>query len=191
MRLICRLAVACSCLPWAAWAAGDDPPRRCEVVTPRDDGIIATGINGRGDVIGFEWLEDPKTPGVIGQEPFFYRGGKLTRIPLLPTYTATFPAAVSDDGLVVGRAGKPATGGRRIRMQNQAFVWTEAEGIRPLPTLPDDWASFATGVSRDGNRISGLSVGDDRMTPCVWERVIEGGRLAWKPDFLVQTEPRW
>lgn len=190
MRPISRLVVACACLIPAARARAADPPRRYEVVTPRRDGIVATGINARGDVIGFEWLEDPKAPGVVGQEPFLFRAGKLTRLPLLPTYTATFPAAVSDAGLVVGRAGKPATGGQRIRMQNQAFTWTEADGIRPLPTLPDDWASFATGISRDGNWISGLSVGDNRMTPCVWERINEEGRLAWKPDFLVQVDPR-
>ena len=188
MRPICWLVVAC--LVPAGGARGDEPPPRCEVLTPRQDGIVAVGINARGDVLGLEWREDPKLPGVIGQEPFLARGGEMTRIPLLPTYTATFPTAVSDDGLVVGRCGKPGMQGRRVRMSNQAFTWTAADGIKPLASLPDDWASFAGGVSRDGNWIAGLSVGDDRMSPCVWERVIEDGRPTWRIAFLPQADRR-
>lgn len=154
--------------------AQDQPPtRKFQVVTPKDDGIIATDINERGDVIGFEWVEEKELPGVLSQVPFFAREGKgeaMTTIPLLPTYTATFPAAVSDTGVVVGRAGKPSPNGVRVPMRFQAFVWDEAEGIRGLGVLPDDWASDAGGVSRDGTRISGYSVGDNRRRACVWDR---------------------
>src|SRR4051812_44572866 len=96
----------------AAAAAPPDPvPARLEVVSPMPLGVIATGINGGGDVVGFEWVEDPKTPGVVEQKPFFARGKEVTYLPLLKGYTATFPAAVSDGGLVAGRAGKPAAPG--------------------------------------------------------------------------------
>lgn len=165
--LLCRLV---ACLIPAAAPADGPAPRRLVVVTPKDDAIVAAGINARGDVAGAEWKESTELPGVIGQEPFLARGKRQVFLPLLPTYTSTMPAAVSDDGMVVGRASKPSSPRFRVPLQNQAFTWTEADGIRGLGTLPDDHASFATGVSRDGSRIAGVSIGQDRLRPCVWER---------------------
>src|SRR5262249_13076488 len=43
-----------------------------------------------------------------------------------------------------------------------------------------DSASFASGISRDGRRISGYSVGDDRIRACVWDRDGAG----WKGTAL-------
>ncbi len=185
MRSVARswLVVACSI---ASLGFADESARRFEVVSPKDDGIIATGINSRGDVIGFEWREDPKLPGVINQDPFVARGKQQTFLPLLPTYTSTFPAAISDNGVVVGRSSKPSSVGGRVPFQNQGFVWTEADGIRGLGTLPIDSASFATGVSRDGTRIGGLSVGNNRMTLCVWDRTSGDPRPTYKATPLPQ-----
>jgi uncharacterized membrane protein len=120
---------------------------------------------------------------VLAQVPFFARGKEMTYLPTLKGYTATFPAAVSDDGLVVGRAGKPAPPGQRVPLRNQAFVWDAAGGIRGLGALEGDWASFACGVSRDGKVVSGYSVGDNRSRPCVWERTGDG----WKGAALPHT----
>ncbi len=157
-------------LGWASFARADEPPVKYPLVTPKADGIIATGINGQGDVIGFEWVEEKERPGVVDQKPFLARGKAITYLPLLKGYTATFPAAISDNGLVVGRAGKPAPPGVRIPLRNQAFVWDAKDGIRGLGVLKDDWASCADGISRDGRRISGYSVGDNRIRACVWDR---------------------
>jgi len=144
----------------------EDHPR-LHVVTPKDQGIIATGINDRGDVIGFEWIEE--RPGILKQEPFLARGPKMVYLPLLPGYTSAFPEGVSDLGVVVGRVSKPAPFNVPVQMRNQGFVWDEANGMRGLGVLPDDVSSFACGISRDGSRISGFSVGKDRVRPCLWE----------------------
>ncbi len=106
----------------------------------------------------------------------------MTYLPTLAGYTAIFPAALSDTGLVVGRASKPAPVGVRIRLRNQAFVWDAETGMHGLGTLPDDWASFASGVTREGRRISGFSVGDNRVRACVWDRDGQG----WKVTALPQ-----
>jgi uncharacterized membrane protein len=158
----------------AASAGADEPARKYEVVSPKDDGIIATGINRRGEVIGFEWVEEKETPGVISQMPFLAKGKSMTRVPLLAGYTATFPAGLSDDGLVVGRVSKAAAPGVRVHLRNQAFLWDARNGIRGLGALKDDAASFASGVSSDGRLISGFSVGPDRVRACVWQRDGEG-----------------
>jgi uncharacterized membrane protein len=151
-------------------AGADEPAKKYQVISPKDDGIIATGINGRGEIVGFEWIEEKARPGLVSQVPFYARGKDITYLPLLQGYTATFPAAVSDDGIVVGRASKPTPREVRIPLRNQAFIWDARGGMRGLGVAEGDWASFASGISRDGRRISGFSVGDNRVRACVWDR---------------------
>lgn len=157
-----------------------EPGKAFQVVATKDDGIIATGINAHGEIVGFEWLEEKERPGVLYQAPFFAKGKQFTYLPLLEGYTATFPAAVSDDGLVVGRASKPAPPQVRVPLRNQAFAWDARSGIRGLGTLEDDSASFACDVSSDGRRISGFSVGENRVRACIWDREGDG----WKVSAL-------
>jgi uncharacterized membrane protein len=166
-----------------ASAGAVEPPKKYQVMTPRDEGIIATGINERGEVVGFEWVEDPKHPGVVEQVPCYIKGKEIAHLPLLPGYTATFPAAVSDDGLVVGTASKPISRERAVPMSQQAFLWDARGGIRGLGVAEGDATSFASGISRDGRRISGYSLGRDRIRPCVWDRVGD----AWKATVLPHT----
>ena len=160
--------------------AADEPARKYQVVSPKDDGIIGMAINGRGDIVGFEWVDDKKAAGVINQDPFFAVGKRLVWLPRLEGFTATFPTGISDNGLVVGRVSKPFRADLRIRLQNQAFVWDEKTGIHGLGVLADDLSSFASAVTRDGRRISGFSVGENRVRPCVWDR--DG--IAWKISAL-------
>lgn len=167
---------------WMLLAAiAADAPARYEIVAPKGDGVIATGINGRGDLIGFEMVEEVEHPGVLAQSPFYAEGGKRkVALPVLKGYTATFPAGISDGGLVVGRSSKPFIPGRRVHLLNQAFVWDEAGGMRGLGAPEGDWSSFATGVARDGARIAGFAVGEDRVRACVWDRDGDG----WKATVL-------
>lgn len=158
--------------------------KKYQVVTPKDDRINAVDVNARGDVLGSEWVEDSKNPDMIVEVPFLARGKAMTTIPLLKGYTATFPAAVSEGGVVVGRASKPGSLTKRVLFRNQAFIWDEKAGIRGLGALKGDVASIACGISRDGAAISGYSVGDNRMRVCVWERVGE----SWTAVALPQTD---
>ncbi len=172
MRYVWLLAIAVINL--AVNTLADEPNPRFLIVTPKDDGIIATDINERGEVIGFEWVEEEAQPGVLSQKPFFARGKAMTYLPTLAGYTATFPSALSDDGLVVGRAGKPAPPNVHVPLRNQAFVWDAKAGIRGLGALEEDNASFACGITRDGRRISGYSIGENRVRACYWEREGDG-----------------
>jgi hypothetical protein len=163
-------------------AKGDGPPKKYQVVSPRDDGIIGVAINGKGDVVGFHWVENKRFGGVIDQAAFFARGKEITYLPNLPGYTAIFPSAVSDDGLVVGRVGKAPPAGRIIPLRNQAFVWDREHGMRGLGVYQGDMSSVATDITHDGRRISGISVGDNHIRACVWDRSGEG----WKITPLLQ-----
>lgn len=178
MRCLLLLALAGGL---TANVLADEPAGDLTIVTPRNDGILAADINGRGELIGFQWVEEADQPGVISQKPFFARGEEITYLPLLGGYTATLPAALSDDGLVVGRSSKPMRAGRRVPLQSQAFVWDAKSGIRGLGVLEGDYASFACGISRDGRRISGCSIGDNRIRACLWERDGDGWKATAMP----------
>ncbi len=65
--------------------------KKYQVVTPKDEGIVATGINNGGAIVGFEWIERKDQPGVIEQVPFYAQGKAMAYLPLLEGYTATFP----------------------------------------------------------------------------------------------------
>src|SRR4029078_520729 len=93
-----------------------------------------------------------------------------TYLPLLEGYTATFPAAESEDGVVVGRASKPLQRGRSAPLQNQALVCDAKGGIRGLGVPEGDATSFASGISRNGTRISGFAVGENRVRACVLDK---------------------
>jgi len=178
-RAVCAIPLA---LALASAVFADEPSGKYRVVTPKSLGITATGINERGEIVGFEWVEEKGRPGVLAQAPIYARGKEITYLPLLDGYTATFPAAVSDDGLVVGRVSKPGQAGVRVPLRNQAFAWDAKTGISGLGTLKDDWASVACGVTRDGRRISGFSVGDDRIRGCIWDRTETGWAATALPE---------
>jgi uncharacterized membrane protein len=179
-----RILLVVAAFALHAEVGADEPGKKYRLVSPKDDGIIAIALNGRGDLIGFQWLEQKDQPGMVSQVPFCFKGKTLTTLPLLAGYTATHPAGISDTGLVVGRASKPAPRGQRVHLQNQAFVWEEAKGIRGIGALKDDSASVACGVTHDGSWISGFSVGDGRIRACVWKRTGD----AWNGTALPQAD---
>jgi probable HAF family extracellular repeat protein len=160
-------------------ARAEDPQKQFQIVSPRDVGVIATGINGRGDIVGFEWVASKAYAGVIDQVPFFARGKNITHLEPPVGYTAFFPAAVSDDGLVVGHAAKPARG--PIPLRNQAFVWDPNTGMHGLGVLADDVVSYACDIAADSRRICGYSVGANRLRACVWDRDGAGWKCAALP----------
>ncbi len=181
----------------AGFARADEPAPTTtyRLVSPRPVGVIATGLNARGDLVGFQWAEERARPGVLEQVPIYARGKDVIRLPLLAGFTATSPAAVSDQGMVVGRVSRANVSGKN----NEAFVWDEDHGIRGLGTLPGDKASLATGVSRDGGRVSGLSIGRDRVRACVWDRasgwkgtpILQEGRTLGSQVVPISGDGRW
>jgi uncharacterized membrane protein len=160
------------------------------IVTPAREAIEATGINAHGEIVGFQWMPENGNPDVLYQAPIFAKGKDVTYLPILKGYTANFPAAISDDGTVVGRVSKPAPPNVFVNLRNQAYVWDRKGGIRGLGAAEGDTASFATGISRDGRRISGLSVGNYRLRGCLWERVGDGRGEgeAWKNVVLPEAD---
>ena len=68
-------------------------------------------------------------------------------------------------------------------LRNQAFIWDAQTGIHGLGLLADDFVSFACDISADSRRISGFSVGDNRVRAYVWNKDGTG----WKGMALPHT----
>jgi uncharacterized membrane protein len=164
-------------------ASAQEPPagaRRYTIVAPWKEGLNAVALNGRGDLTGFHLEPRGGNPDVLEESPFLARDGQVVRLPLLATYTATFPAGLSDGGIVVGRASKPIRFGAPNPLASQAFVWTAEAGIRGLGAAEPDVSSLATGIGRDGRRIAGIGSGPAGLRAVLWERDGDG----WKAVVL-------
>lgn len=171
-------------------ATADEPAKKLQVVAVRDDGVEAAAINNQGHIVGLTWVEEKNQPDMIVQSPFYAKGSgqEMFRLPMLDGYTSAFPVAISDGGAIVGRMSKPFLGPNRSRvyLSNQAFVWDEKSGMRGLGAPKDDWASFASDITRDGRVISGYAIGDNRIRPCLWERDEDG--KDWRTIILPHTD---
>jgi uncharacterized membrane protein len=174
-----RLLVTTLALFVGQQPAGEGQPPLL-VIRPKPIGVEAVAINSRGDVIGFEWVEEKEAPGVLSQLPILARGTTIHPMPLMEGYTATFPSDVSDEGLVVGWVSRPPRM-RRPGPQSQGVVWEVGTDLKPLGTLEGDLASMATGVTADGKTITGYSLGRASRRPCSWERTPEGYRISVLP----------
>ena len=150
----------------------------------------AIALNAKGDLLCYRWAEENGNTDVLEQAPLLLKAdsGKSIRIPLLKGYTATMPASLSDSGVVVGRSSRPPVdnAGRLVPLSGVAFVWDEHSGIRSIGALPGDTMSQADSISADGSRISGISIGPDRIRACVWERSGEN----WEMKPLPQATNR-
>ncbi|MBI1321939.1 HAF repeat-containing protein [bacterium] len=157
-------------------ANADEPKPPIYRVVPEKDRhkIVAIGLNSAGDLLAFRWTPENGDENVLEQAPMLFEAktAKETRIPLLKGYTATLPAALSDTRVVIGRASRPSVNnaGQRLPFPGVAFVWDEKSGIRSLGALPDDAMSHADSISADGNLVTGISIGPNRVRACVWQR---------------------
>ncbi len=169
-------------------AQADDPkPPAYRILPARDrHQIVAIDLNQKGDLLAFRWMAENGDDNVQEQAPMLFLANpeRAIRIPLLPGYTASLPSSLSETGMVVGRASRPIydNAGNRVPFPGVAFVWDEKSGIRSLGGLPDDTISQADAISADGNVVSGISIGPNRMRACVWQRTGD----TWKATPLPQ-----
>lgn len=155
--------------------AGEPKPPVYRIVPEKDrHKIVAISLNSSGDLLAFRWTPENGDENVLEQAPMLFeaKSARETRIPLLKGYTATLPAAMSDTRVVVGRASRPSVNnaGQRLPFPGVAFVWDEKDGIRSLGALPDDTMSHADSISADGTLVAGISIGQNRVRACVWQR---------------------
>ena len=102
--------------------------------------------------------------GVImgNPEAFLWTAARGIRgLGFLPGYHRSCALAVSLDGtVVVGTSTRAVAFSPNLGLA-QAFIWTEASGMRALPALPGDTDSWATAATPDAAVVVGISSGSE------------------------------
>lgn len=154
---------------------------------PGDTSGAATGINSSGAVIGISGICDQAVGRHTAKHAVLWQKGSVVDLGNLGAQWWNTPTAINERGDVAGFAGDPAfPDGDYLH----AFIWTKAEGMRPLGALPGHVHSEAYGIN-ERRQIVGLSCdadfGDCRAF--IWEEGVMRDLNGLKqPGYVARLE---
>ena len=148
----------------------EDPPDQANLAWQLIDNSATLSqvidLNQLGHVVG---IRDVPLQNIGREsEPFIHADGNETVIPKPRGFTNLMPAAISDNGCVVGYVSRVIG---HPQGSLRGFIYRRDNNqIGVLPPLEGHIASHAFDISEDGEVISGCSTGRDppRMVPCIW-----------------------
>lgn len=122
---------------------------------PGDSTSAATAINDLGQVVGISGACGVAVGDTSAAHSVLWQSGVPINIGDLGGHTWNTPTAINNHGTVVGFSLPAGQDGTR---NFEAFLWTEAGGIKRLGKLPGDIRAEALGVN-EKNQVVGLSRG--------------------------------
>lgn len=122
---------------------------------PGDSTSAATAINDLGQVVGISGACGVAVGDTSAAHSVLWQSGVPSNIGDLGGHTWNTPTAINNHGTVVGFSLPAGQDGTR---NFEAFLWTEAGGIKRLGKLPGDIRAEALGVN-ENNQVVGLSRG--------------------------------
>jgi probable HAF family extracellular repeat protein len=132
---------------------------------PGDSTSAATAINDLGQVVGISGACGIAVGGVSAAHAVLWQNGVPTDLGTLGGHSWNTPTAINNHGTIVGfslRAGQDGT------RNFQAFIWTSANGMQPLPMPASDIRSEALGVN-DKDQVVGLSRAPSGIRAVLWQ----------------------
>ena len=127
---------------------------------PGDSTSAATAINDLGQVVGISGDCGIAVGGVSARHAVLWQNGIPMDLGNIGGDAWNTPTAITNGGTIIGFANTQPGAARTF----QAFVWTPADGMQSLGTLPGDFRSEALGINEKG-QIVGLSRGNPPNTP--------------------------
>jgi len=134
-------------------------------IAPECNGGFATGINSRGDAVGYIGC-----PGVGIMATAWSRGGDPMSLSPLPGYTESRAVAINWHGIAVGVSASDD-------LPDLATLWDGDGNAMPLAPLPGDTWSSASAINVHGE-VVGSSGGPVSETAVVWNADGEPSPLA-------------
>jgi probable HAF family extracellular repeat protein len=131
---------------------------------PGDTTSAATAINDLGQVVGISGACGIAVGDISAAHAVLWQHGIAIDLGTLGGHSWNTPTAINNHGTIVGfslRAGQDGT------RNFQAFIWTEKEGMRPLPMPESDLRSEALGIN-DKDQIVGLSRAPSGLRAVLW-----------------------
>jgi probable HAF family extracellular repeat protein len=145
------------------WDTRNDDVRELPPL-PGDTVSAATTVNDRGQVVGISGICDNAVGRFSAAHAVLWDDGLAVELGDLGGEAWNTPMAINRRGDVVGFANISGGGG----FNAHAFLWTEADGMQDLGTLPGDAISQALGINGLG-QVVGLSCGGSGCSAFLWE----------------------
>jgi probable HAF family extracellular repeat protein len=121
---------------------------------PGDSTSAATAINDLGQVVGISGDCGVAVGSVSARHAVLWQNGVPTDLGNIGGDAWNTPTAINNHGVIVGFANTAPGTARTF----EAFMWTQADGMKSLGKLPGDLRSEALGINEKG-QIVGLSRG--------------------------------
>jgi len=121
---------------------------------PGDSTSAATAINDRGQVVGISGDCGVAVGSVSAKHAVLWENGIPTDLGNIGGDAWNTPTAINNHGVIVGFANTAPGTARTF----QAFIWTQADGMKSLGKFPGDLRSEALSINEKG-QIVGLSRG--------------------------------
>jgi len=125
---------------------------------PGDSTSAATAINDLGQVVGISGDCGIAVGSVSAKHAVLWRNAIPIDLGNIGGDAWNTPTAINNQGIVIGFAN---TGPGTLRTF-EAFIWTQAAGMKPLGLLPGDIRSEALGINEKG-QVVGLSRGGPHL----------------------------
>jgi probable HAF family extracellular repeat protein len=130
---------------------------------PGDTVSAATAVNDRGQVVGISGICDNAVGRFSAAHAVLWDDGLAVDLGDLGGEAWNTPMAINQRGDVAGFANILGGGG----FNAHAFLWTQADGMQDLGTLPGDTISQALGINGLG-QVVGLSCGGSGCSAFLW-----------------------
>lgn len=131
---------------------------------PGDSTSAATAINDRGQVVGISGACGIAVGSVSAAHAVIWNNGIPTDLGNIGGNAWNTPAAINNQGVVVGFANRAPGTARTF----QAFIWTSATGMQPLPVPATTIRSEALGIN-DKGQVAGLLRTPSGLTAAIWQ----------------------
>jgi probable HAF family extracellular repeat protein len=125
---------------------------------PGDSTSAATSINDLGQVVGISGDCGIAVGGVSAKHPVLWQNAIPIDLGNIGGDAWNTPTAINNQGTIIGFANTAPGTARTF----EAFIWTQAAGMKPLGLLPGDIRTEALGINEKG-QVVGLSRGGPHL----------------------------
>ena len=135
------------------WSPGTNQPTALSPLSPDPDSA-ATAINDRGQVVGISGLCSVAVGGASAEHALLWEGDVPHDLGNIGGKAWNTPVAINNHGVIVGFAN--TSGDERAALAPTAFIWTRANGMRPIAPYGTDTNNIAFDLN-ESNQVVGQS----------------------------------
>jgi len=135
------------------WSPGTNQPTALSPLSPDPDSA-ATAINDRGQVVGISGLCSVAVGGASAEHALLWEGGVPHDLGNIGGKAWNTPVAINNHGVIVGFAN--TSGDEHAALAPTAFIWTRANGMRPIAPYGTDTNNIAFDLN-ESNQVVGQS----------------------------------